>query len=176
MASRAPFSSALRIGLMLAAGCGLLGLTGAQSCAPHATVYTLLPESTFERGCFGPCLCAIQLGQALRGSFLLIEDTGSPGSPFRDFEVNDVRWFVELDGQTVPITGSGHYRIGGEVALTQQLVLDLQIDNGPSQHFDSGLVAGGSEFPAIDVRISVSGAVCYDTVIDVVAKPFAQAL
>jgi len=175
MVLRDSFSYALRIGLVLAAVCGLLGVTGPQSCSPLATVYTLLPASTFERGCFGPCLCPVQLGQALRGSFLLIETTASPAAPFRDFAVGNVSWFVELGGETVPITGSGHYRFGGEVALTQQLTLDLQVANGPVQHFDGGVVAEGSKFPAIDVRISVSGAGCYNTVIEMVANPLAQA-
>jgi len=163
---------ALRIGFVLAVSLGVLGLSG--PCAPASTLYTLLPDSTFPRGCFGPCLCPVELGQALRGSFLLIEDTGSPASPFRDFEVHDVQWFVDLGGQTVPITGSGHYRFGGEVALTQQLTLDLQVGGGPVQHFDSGVVAGSS-FTVIDIRISVSGAVCFNTVITVDAQPFAQA-
>jgi hypothetical protein len=105
----------------------------------------------------------------------LVEDTGLPASPFRDFEVIAVQWFVELDGKTVSIIGSGHYRLGGEVALTQQLTLDLQVDGGPFEHFDSGVVAGGGGFPVIDVQVSVSGAICFNTVIHVVAQPLAQA-
>jgi hypothetical protein len=115
------------------------------------------------------------LGQGLQGFFILLEDKGLPASPFRDFEVNDVQWSVELGGRTVAITGSGHYRLGGEVALTQQLMLDLQVDGGPVEHFDSGVVAGGSGFPLIDVQVSVSGAVCFNTMIHVVAQPLVQA-
>jgi len=88
--------------------------------------------------------------------------------------VNDVQWSVDLGGQTVPITGSGHYRIGGEVALTQQLTLDLQVAGGPVEHFDSGIVAGSS-FPVIDIPISVSGASCFNTMINVHAQPLTQA-
>src|SRR5215469_8894959 len=173
MASRAPSRMALRIGLVLAITFGLLGLTGSQSCAP-LTIYTLLPDSTFTRGCFGPCLCPVELGQGFQGFFVLIEDTGLPASPFRDFEVNDVQWSVELGGQTVPITGSGHYRVGGEVALTQQLTLDLQVAGGPVEHFDSGVVAGSS-FPVIDITVSVSGAFCFNTMIKVDAQPLTPA-
>lgn len=161
----------LRSAVLLAALVGLLGATGPRGCVPHAAFYSLLPESQFTQGCFAPCLCPIMLGQELRGSFVLIEDSSSPASPFRDFEVRGVRWWTTLAGAAVPITGSGHYRVGGEVAITQELQLDLQIGDGPVQHFDSGVVAGGGEFPAIDVRIAVNGAFCFDTVIDVVAKP-----
>jgi hypothetical protein len=37
--------------------------------------------------------------------------------------------------------GSGTYKYGGEVALTQQLVLDLSIDAEPVRRYDSGVVA-----------------------------------
>jgi hypothetical protein len=159
--------------LVLLVTFGLLGLTGPQSCTPF-TIYTLRSDSTFTRGCFGPCLCPVELGQGFQGFFVLIEDTGSPASPFRDFEVNDVQWSVELGGQTVPITGSDHYRVGGEVALTQQLTLDLQVAGGPVEHFDSGVVAGSS-FPVIDITVSVSGAFCFNTMIKVDAQPLTPA-
>lgn len=69
------------------------------------------------------------------------------------------------------ITGSGTYRVGGEVALVQQLSLDLRIGRGPVTHFDSGLVGGASSFPGIDLEISMNGGTCLDTVIDLHAKP-----
>ena len=56
-------------------------------------------------GCFGPCLCPVQLGQALRGTFVLTEAPGPPASPFRDFDVKGITWFVDLGGQTVPRRG-----------------------------------------------------------------------
>jgi len=40
----------------------------------------------------------------------------------------------------VSIVGSGDYKIGGEVALRQQMTLDLQVWGGPVQHFASGVV------------------------------------
>ena len=160
----------MRTAVAVTAVVGLLGAAGPRGCLPHAAFYSLLSESQFTRGCFGPCLCPVMLAQELRGSFILIEDP-VPASPFRDFDVSGVRWWVTLAGASVPITGSGHYRVGGEVAVTQQLQLDLRVGDAPIQHFDSGVVAGGGEFPAIDVRISVNGAFCFDTVIDVVAKP-----
>lgn len=173
MASGNPSRKALRTTLVLVVTLGLVGLTGSQSCAPF-TIYTLRPDSTFTRGCFGPCLCPVELGQGFQGFFVLIEDQASPASTFRDFEVNDVQWSVDLGGQTVPITGSGHYRVGGDGALTQQLTLDLQVAGGPVEHFDSGVVAGSS-FPVIDITVSVTGAFCFNTVIKVDAQPLAPA-
>jgi hypothetical protein len=143
------------------------------SCDSRTTLYSLLPESTLSRGCFGPCLCPVQISEGLVGTFLLTEVTPSPAAPFRDFDVSRVHWKAALGSETVAITGAGHYRVGGEVALTQQLVLDLQVDGGPVQHFDSGIVSGGS-FPKIDVQVGVAGAVCFDTVIRVVATPVAS--
>ena len=52
--------------------------------------------------------------------------------------------------------------------------LDLRVGDQPVQHFDSGLVVGGGGFPELDVRVSVNGQFCYDTVIDVIASPFAS--
>jgi hypothetical protein len=165
-------SRSLSLALVLATLVLLVGT----SCIPRTTIYTLLPESTFSRGCFGPCLCPVQISQVLQGSFLLREVTSEPASPFRDFDVRDVNWTARLGDQTVKIIGSGHYRVGGEVAVTQQLVLDLQVDGGPVEHFDSGVVSGGNSFPAIDVEVGIVGAGCFNTVIHVVAKPLASTL
>jgi hypothetical protein len=121
-------------------------------------------------------MCPIQMTQPLEGSFALIERTSGPPGLFREFDIRAVRWSVERGTERIPITGSGRYRVGGEVAVTQQLELDLQIAGGPVQHFDSGLAPGGGDFPAIDVRVSVNGEFCYDTVLDVVAAPLASTL
>ena len=91
---------------------------------------------------------------------------------FDTYEVTDVHWNVDLGGPGLAISGSGSYRIGGEFALTQQLELDLVIDGGEAQHFDSGLVvADGALRPSIDVAVSTNGMFCYDTVIVVDAAP-----
>ena len=71
----------------------------------------------------------------------------------------------------VSITGSGRYRIGGEVALSQQMTLDLAIEGQPPVHFDSGLKPVSVPFPQIDISCAVHGFDCFDTVIVVDAKP-----
>jgi len=50
------------------------------------------------------------------------------------------------------------------------------VDGEDSALFDSGLVSGGGDFPRIDIRISMSGAVCFDTVINIHAAPIARVI
>ena len=69
------------------------------------------------------------------------------------------------------IAGSGTYRIGGEFALQHQLSLDLAVGSDPPEHFDSGLVVPPTRFPRIDASISIHGGYCFDTVIDLHARP-----
>jgi hypothetical protein len=155
----------------------LLVVGGPLGCPWRAGLYALQPESSFTQGCFEPCLCPILISQPIVGELGLIEVPGNEAAPFREFLVAFVHWRTKLGGEEVHITGSGRYRVGGEFALTQQLELDLRIGRGPVQHFDSGVVVGGGEFPnKLDVRISVNGEFCFDTVIDVVAAPLISSL
>jgi hypothetical protein len=71
----------------------------------------------------------------------------------------------------VSIVGSGHYKVGGEVALTQQMTLDVQVWGGPVQHFDSGVVPVSLPFPRIRVSCATHGFACLDTVVVVDAEP-----
>jgi len=136
--------------------------------------YALLPESTFQRGCFPPCLCALGTEQPISGTFTLV-NLGQ-GPLFVEFAVVNIDWLVigppgSLD---TPVHGAGMYRVGGEFAAQQQLSLDLQVDDENPTHFDSGLVVGGGQFPRIDSEISMHGLVCFDTAIDVHALPAAE--
>ena len=165
-----------RLPLLLVSVLLLVG-AGPRGCPWHAAIFALQPESSFTQGCFAPCMCPILIGEPVVGELWLIEIPRNPAAPFREFSVAFVDWRTKLGGEEVSITGSGHYRVGGEFALTQQLELDLRIGRGPVQHFDSGVVAGGGEFPnKLDVRISVNGEFCFDTVIDVVAAPLTSTL
>ena len=160
-----------RLPLLLVSALLLVG-AGPRGCPWLAARFALQPESSFTQGCFDPCMCPTLIGQPIEGELGMIEIPREEAAPFREFSVAFVHWRTKLGGEESSITGSGHYRVGGEVALTQQLELDLRIGRGPVQHFDSGLVAGGGEFPKkLDVRISVNGEFCFDTVIDVVAAP-----
>ena len=138
--------------------------------------YRLLSESTFQRGCFGPCLCPLFEKEPIRGTFALVPLQRNP--LFTEFAVVDVNWLVmtstDASRTEIPVRGYGTYRFGGEVAAEQQLSLDLTVGDEPLTHFDSGLVPGGQGFPRIDVLISINGVYCYDTLIDVHAAPAAR--
>src|SRR5262245_20802427 len=147
-----------------------LAATGATDCE-HVTSYALAPESGLTQGCFEPCMCPISTLQPLRGTFLLAERVPTEPSLFREFVVFMVDWKLARGDGTLAISGSGLYRVGGEFASQQRMELDLRIGDAPAQHFDSGWVVGGGLFPNLDVRVSVHGQVCYDTVIDILASP-----
>jgi len=141
----------------------------AQLGEPATTRYRLKKDSSFQEGCFDPCMCPILTRQPLEGRFVLVP-TGSDWL-FRYFDVRNVEWRAGQGPDALRIRGSGTYRFGGEFAAQHQLTLDLQVGDGPLEHFDSGLVLGGGSFPRIDAVISLHGVFCYDKVIDLHARP-----
>ena len=142
----------------------------AQAADGDPTTYVLGDDSTFQRGCFDPCDCVIYDPAPLHGTFNLRFVSSDPDW-FDTYEVSDLKWSTTHQGQDVTITGSGIYRIGGNFALQHRLALDLVVGGDAVEHYDSGLVVGGSEFPAIEIKISINGEYCYDTVMDLHAKP-----
>jgi hypothetical protein len=139
-----------------------------------STIYRLNPDSTFEQGCFPPCLCPVMIGSSVSGTFLLTP-TGFDGL-FNTYAVDDVRWVVSMAETNKVVTGKGTYKIGGEFAYEQELSLFLQIDGGAVEHFDSGVVVVAAQFPDIKASISTNGQVCLDTVFGVSASPVKLAM
>src|SRR2546425_7958178 len=137
--------------------------------AQTSTLYRLNKDSTFQQGCFPPCLCPIMIAVPVKGTFVLTP-TGFDGL-FDTYAVTDVNWLLSIGGSNTTATGSGTYKIGGEFALQQELPLDLQVSGDKVQHFDSGLVTGPAPFPDIKVTISVHGQKCFDTLFEVSASP-----
>jgi len=156
----------------IAAGLAALLSSGPSSATPadtSGTLYRLVtPPSALEVGCFGPCECPVQLFPTF-GSFELVLTSIDP--LFRNYAVRNYIASFNNGPGAVAITGSGRYRIGGEVALMQQMTLDLDIEGRPTEHFDSGLVPVGAPFPDVDVSLSVHGFACLDSVVVVNAKP-----
>jgi hypothetical protein len=156
--------SALLLGLLL------LGLTPANAWGQSGTTtpYTL-GASTFERGCFGICDCAIYTSK-LQGTFDLRQ---LPPSPlYSRYAVERVDWLANETSHSLRITGSGTYQVGGEVAVMERMTLDLSVDGGTPQHFDSGNVQGGGDFPRITISVRLHDAsACTDTVIKIDAAP-----
>ena len=131
--------------------------------------YCLLDGSTFQRGCFEACDCAVGPLDPIIGTFALVPLDTTP--LFREFAVVNVRWLALDPAGRIPVRGFGTYKVGGEFAVQHQLKLLLKVDGEDSALFDRGLVPGGGNFPRIDIPISISGAVCFDTVIDIHAAP-----
>jgi hypothetical protein len=150
------------------------GFAAAQDTARDSVTYALVsPPSRFEWGCFGACDCPVSVTAPLKGGFLLRRSHVDP--LFTWYDVLDVRWASPDHTRPVTITGSGTYRLGGEFALMEELVLDLSFDGGPVQRFSSGLRQPGAAFPEIHTRISLHQEVCFDSVVEVNAKPIGVA-
>ncbi|MFQ5702327.1 MAG: hypothetical protein ACE5HU_10840 [Acidobacteriota bacterium] len=154
----------------LAAGAACMVLSCALAAA--ATPYGLVGDSTFQEGCFAPCLCPLLAPLPMAGSFRL-QPTGTDGS-FQLFDVTRVDWTVPVLGNR--ITGSGTFRLGTGVMPSQQLVLDLQVNDGPVERYDSGLVATTVTFPAIEAMVMLNNLRCHDRPLSVTAVPVAISL
>ncbi len=163
----------IRTSIAVFAALSALLLGVAPRTAVHAaetgTLYTLVvPPSSLTVGCQGPCECPV-LERPTYGSFELIPTGSDPLYNYYSVE----RYIASFNNGpgAVAITGSGQYKIGGEFALVHQLTLDLQVEGGPRQHFDSGLKPVGAPYPQIDIACAVHGFACYDSVLEVRAKP-----
>jgi hypothetical protein len=134
-------------------------------------VYRLDPGTVFRHMyCLPPCACPSHetMGE-LHGGFVLVPR--APDPLFDHYDVVDVNWVGVVANADVHITGSGTYRIGGEVARTQQMVLDLVVD-GAAYHFDSGtVVVSGRLWPHVDVRIDTEVAECQQLRVDLLSSP-----
>ena len=148
-------------------------LAFASPAAADPTLYTLVtPPSSLQVGCQAPCECPI-ISTPTYGSFQLALTGSDPLYTY--YDVTSYIASYNNGPGAVSITGSGHYKIGGEFALVQQMTLDLDIEGRPIQHFDSGLKPVGAPFPQIDIACAVHRFFCLDTVLVVKAQPVAVA-
>jgi hypothetical protein len=144
------------------------GVASAQTATgAAATLYVLNPASGYEEGCFGACACPVSLSDAVVGTWVMTP--AAPDPLYSNYDIKAINWY--LPGQGLRVTGSGHYKIGGEFALTHELSLDLLIGDQAVQHFDSGVVTGGSEFPSIVISIALNNFSCHDKVFRISATP-----
>jgi len=133
--------------------------------------YSLVDGSTFQRGCYDPCDCPLGPEIPMRGTFGLVPLSEDPS--YSEYAVVNVDWNVLASSvnEVFPIKGCGKYLIHAEFVVQHRMGLHLSIGGEERAHFDSGLVIGGSEFPRIDIVVSMNGMECYDTVLHVVAEP-----
>jgi hypothetical protein len=153
--------------VLLALWCGPAISTGQPN--GQSTLYRLNTNSTLMQGCFAPCECPLVFFGPVKGTFLLTLTNSN--SLFNTYAVTEVSWSVPMGSVISAVTGAGAYRIGGEFALQQQLSLDLQMDGGNVEHYDSGLVTGSTPFPELTVAISTNGQYCVDSVFSLSAAP-----
>jgi hypothetical protein len=158
--------------LLIALGI-LLAVAGIDAASAQVRPYPRIPfrldaNSVFQQGCFAPCMCPILEVRDLSGRFVL-RPVGHDGG-YAVFEVSRVDWEVPRGDGSRHVQGAGTYRIDPRRSL-QRLELDLQIDDEPVEHYDSGIVAAKERFPRIDITISINGMFCFDTVFEVRAAP-----
>src|SRR5262245_45927455 len=92
---------------LLAMGPLLGGSTTLLAAVAGATRYSLAAESSFSRGCYPPCLCALL--QASGGGGFDLSPAGTHDG-FQEYSVGNVFMFFSVD-PPVEITGSGTYRV-----------------------------------------------------------------
>lgn len=137
--------------------------------------YTLDVDSRLTQTyCLPPCACPFHqvIGQ-LQGTWTLTLIDENP--LYRNYTITLVDWRATSPLTVKSVRGSGTYRIGGEVALTQQIVLDLSIDTEPVHRYDSGVVGvdPAHPFPQIWVSAGTEQFVCNQEAVDVRAVPVA---
>lgn len=139
---------------------------------PPPVLYRLLPWSTYQEGCFGLCDCILYPESRITGTFRLSPGDSNP--LYQTYTITDVNWYSFAGTQPRHLTGKGIYTIGGEVALTQRLELDLMVNGETPEHFDSLMVPGGASFPLIDIQVTIGQLTCFDRPIHLIAAPVAD--
>src|SRR5437870_605541 len=102
-ARRSAWRRRLTAAVLVAAGALL------QAAANADTVYRLTDASSYQEGCFDPCLCPMLEQRPALGTFSL-RFTGSDGG-FDSYAVEDVHWKVPGRDPELRAVGSGTYTI-----------------------------------------------------------------
>ena len=165
--------------LLLLVGLATLGSTRpgpASGQVLNPIQYTLGPGSVQEFGCFGPCACPVLISGPIKGNFTFYRTSIDP--LFTHYALLNIAWSYTInDGpggtpRVAHVRGNGTYELGGEVALTQRMILDLTTEDSLRQHFDSGRVPVRAAFPVIDIDVQVHVNACFDSMFSIVAAPF----
>lgn len=143
-------------------------LIAAVPCAANARPVTYrLHNAAYTEGCFELCTCPIWYAP-MTGKFRLTPITLS--GTYDTYAVTNIEW--QVTGLGTPITGHGTLTRFNEFAALNRLELDLAIGSDASQHFDSGMVTAGAQWPAISIPVALHGApACYDVRMTVAARP-----
>lgn len=140
----------------------LLALVAACTGMAHAQTgvrYTLEALSRLDAEfCTGPCLCPShhEVG-ALSGIFTLTRTQQGP--LFDTYQITSARLSGTIPFGSLVLAGSGTYRIGGEVAVTHEMVLSLSENGEPPIPYTSGLVGVDPLHPFPQIGIVVESKV-----------------
>lgn len=153
---------------MLLAGI-LCSVAGADPIgAGSGAILRLTPETTFQQGCFPPCLCPLTEEKPAIGVMKVVYAGQVNG--LHVYSVQDVNWRVDSYDPPLHVFGSGVYRIGNPNAVTvvqHRLELQLNVGGNASAAFDSGWINLTQNAPGqISVSISMNGQYCFDQVFD----------
>jgi hypothetical protein len=146
-------------------------LPGAAWGATTAGVlYELHSPSQRLWGCHAPCACP-EIAAPTSGTFRLVEVARGP--LFNSYALADINWMVA--GVPGRWTGSGLYRVGGEFAVTHELVLDVEA-GGVAYHYESGRIPGGGDFPRIDISAAAETVGCFHDVLEIHTAPASESV
>ncbi len=153
---------------------GLICLLLNWRSAAQGTVvdYVLLPDSRLTDDCL---LCGRpSIPEPMAGHFRL-QQLLVPG-PFSYYNVEDFTFVSGVDGAVWHSgSGTGSYRQGGEVAVTQDMTLDLAVTNITTvsqAHFTNGTPGVIQTFPNLQLRLIQSdGTFTHELSIDLHAEP-----
>ncbi|HEU0011575.1 MAG TPA: hypothetical protein VFT34_17295 [Verrucomicrobiae bacterium] len=152
---RALLKTILDPAAMVLTVCALFGLSPLSASAQTPTanrpwVYRLLDDSTLTDDC--PICGRPTIQVPLRGTFSLRLLTQNP--LFSRYAMEDIQFTAR--GGDYRVTGSGTFQIGGEVALVQEMFLQVQVDNGFTSrlcYFTNATAAVDRLWPMIDVTL-----------------------
>lgn len=131
-----------------------------------AVVYRLDGTNAYQEGCFGQCACPV-LAAEMTGTFGLTG--GPPSGGFSTWTVSDVDW--QVPSLRYRLTGSGTFLLSPGPDAQQQMILDLSLNGGPVERYDSGVVPAVSALPHVDTQVSLYDMQCWDRVLAVSAAP-----
>jgi hypothetical protein len=132
--------------------------------------YQLAAESTYQRGCFDPCDCPLEMPRQLQGVFALVPvlEHGT----YVEYAVPWARFVVPpLDNlsEEIRLTGFGTYTlVQGFAGPAHGLDLQLRASGGDVERFVSPLMNTDPSFPAeFEIVVDTNDQVCFDTVLSI---------
>ncbi len=146
------------------------------SARAQGILYQLQPGSTLQiEYCLGPCACPphADIGP-LAGTFTLTRVNQNP--LFDTYALSGAQWTALMPQGAILVVGAGTYRIGGEVAVTQELNLTLVVADSPiadPHPYTSGVVAidPANPFPRLGITSQSQVIGCTQYTVHLVAAP-----